>query len=581
MIYLEAIEFTTVDDIKTRLKAFPSANRIGKKADLSKELLSQIKTRTNFQRIYAELSELEQWMLQEAVHSDDGRINYDAFIGKYEARPLAVETEYTGWREDKKSLLLSPYFYPSERYAEYNYFIPDDIKAWLRERVPKPHKFELRYVEQVEESTDCIQLTSERVEQELHAVMQFLKQGKLKVSEKTGLPSKALLNAISKQLHEFHLKGSSEEMTIKAFGWVQILRAAPWVSEKAGLLSINSKKFNPQLPIEDTLKTLFQSWLKSKFDEFNRITEIKGQKGKGARYFTALPERRDGYIKSLKQLQMNQWLAYNEFDRFMIAEDASIGVHREPLYLYIHDANYGRIKNERFLNCLYGRCILMEYLAILGMIDVAYTLPENIEHLYGVYFDYLDHYWDVDSICQYDGLKYIRLTELGAYILGLTNKVTKKQNKEKTPFNFLPKYCLQFTQPLQTSETLFLSTYADELKDNTFQLSIEKLVAYVETGNDLNALITFLEERDTQDFFPIDAEALFTKIDKHKKAVKKEGEVILLTCETEEIAKNIAGAPKLNKWCQRHGEKQLVIPKNKENQFRELINAMTYAMPVC
>lgn len=112
MIYLEAIEFTTVDDIKTRLKVFPSVNKIGKKADLARELLNQIKTRTNYLRIYAELSELEKWMLQEAVHSDDGRINYDAFTGKYEARPLAFETEYTGWRENKKSLLLSPYFYP-------------------------------------------------------------------------------------------------------------------------------------------------------------------------------------------------------------------------------------------------------------------------------------------------------------------------------------------------------------------------------------------------------------------------------------------------------------------------------------
>ena len=74
-------------------------------------------------------------------------------------------------------------------------------------------------------------------------------------------------------------------------------------------------------------------------------------------------------------------------------------------------------------------------------------------------------------------------------------------------------------------------------------------------------------------------ENLFKTLDENKQAVKAVGPVLLLRCNSETTANNIASAPQLSKWCQRVGKDQLIIPENKESQFRALIHELSYAMP--
>ena len=104
----------------------------------------------------------------------------------------------------------------------------------------------------------------------------------------------------------------------------------------------------------------------------------------------------------------------------MQASSFDFSVTRDPWRLYITDAHYGSLG---YADChdwpiLQGRyllCLLLEYAATLGLIDVAYTDPDearpDFRHMWGTD--------DLTYLSRYDGLRYFRLNPLGAYCLSV------------------------------------------------------------------------------------------------------------------------------------------------------------------
>ena len=86
--------------------------------------------------------------------------------------------------------------------------------------------------------------------------------------------------------------------------------------------------------------------------------------------------------------------------------------------LYLVDSYYGSLGHAgrhawRVVEGRYALCVLFEYAATMGAIDVAYTDPA------GARDDYRD-LWGADHfawLSRYDGLVAVRVNELGAAIL--------------------------------------------------------------------------------------------------------------------------------------------------------------------
>lgn len=80
--------------------------------------------------------------------------------------------------------------------------------------------------------------------------------------------------------------------------------------------------------------------------------------------------------------------------------------------------------------------VLWEYVGTLGLIDLTYTYPEDsarhVDRLYG---------FDEEYLSRYDGLLGIRLTPLGAYVLGLANEsrsASIERSREEPSLRVLP-----------------------------------------------------------------------------------------------------------------------------------------------
>ena len=142
--------------------------------------------------------------------------------------------------------------------------------------------------------------------------------------------------------------------------------------------------------------------------------------------------RRVANEEALRHCPVGRWLAVDEFSRYMRAANFDFsGVH-EPWSLYVCSRDYGKLGYEGYggWNILQDRYIftlLMEYAATLGIVDVAFCAPEKARR------DFRGM-WGTDDLrflSRYDGLRHIRLTPPGAYILGLADEYrpTRKERK--------------------------------------------------------------------------------------------------------------------------------------------------------
>ena len=209
---------------------------------------------------------------------------------------------------------------------------------------------------------------------------------------------------------------------IRPFAWPLLLQAGGLAKQDGAKLALTARG-NKALsqPVEETVAHLFARWqLKGAPDELRRVDLIKGQTAKGAR-LSAVAERRQVIAVALRDCPVGRWIEIDELFRQMQLRGHNFAVTHNPWALYLTDPQYGSLGYDgaggfKILQARYCLAYLFEYLATLGMIDVAYTLPYDARRDFG-------DAWGTDDLLflsRYDGLQYLRVNALGAYCLGLS-----------------------------------------------------------------------------------------------------------------------------------------------------------------
>ncbi|MEO6726414.1 MAG: hypothetical protein ABIP14_14100, partial [Blastocatellia bacterium] len=336
----------------------------------------------------------------------------------------------------------------------------------------------------------------------------------------------------------------------------------------------------------ETLRVVWQRWVKTKlFDEFNRIEIIKGKSARGGRNITAVEPRRAVLNEALKQCPVGQWVHIDDFFRYLKAAAFDFEVSRDSIHLYVEDQQYGHLAgydNQTEWLMLQGRytmCLLFEYAATLGMIDVAYADPvkarKDFRQLWGAD--------DMDFFSRYDGLLYFRLNPLGAYCLELASQYTPQQIEARARLTVLPSLRVNVNRgvsggALSLDEAMLLETWADKESDDVWHLSREKAIQAIEIGGQISELHEFLKAREEQEL-PDTVVAFVLTTERRARACVNKGAALLIECADAEIAEQIATNERLKKLCIRAGEKRLVVMADAEEQFRKTLRSLGYGMP--
>jgi hypothetical protein len=445
----DILESRTIADLKPLRAQIPVTGPSTRKADLVAAISGYLLS-DQLATAVARLTELETSAVAEAVHNWDGNFDAVRFKAKYGALPSHFTRDpYDYFIRHKQSAQPS-----ALALLFYGRLIPKDLAARLAQLVAKPGELRIAILDD-EQLPECIIRdddepevlrrvdTEAMVRQDLAAVLRLVAQGGLAVGAKTGLPSAAAVGRIEALLlnGDWYDAEDDEDAPRYAGGPIRPIRAFAWplLLQTGGLAKIDGNKLiltakgkkALSQPLHEVVSTLYQRWrLKGAPDELRRVDLIKGQTSKGVR-LSPPADRRQVIDNALRDCcPVGKWLSIDDLFRKMKIEDYQFEVSANPWKLYFTELRYGSLGYDggdafEILQARYTLAYLFEYLATLGLIDVAYSLP------YGARPDYTDH-WGVDEfefLSRYDGLRYLRLNDLGAYCLDLSDTTRRAYRK--------------------------------------------------------------------------------------------------------------------------------------------------------
>lgn len=594
-----ALEDASFDVVKVLAKKLNLTPKSRKKIDAVAEILPLLENTNKAVKIFLTLDSVQQKAVAEAVFHQKNEFDDGRFSAKYGTHP-SFEKHLSKY--DSEATLLCLFIYSDET----GRFIPADFAARIKPYVPKPQGFFLGTVENLPETItikyagwkrkneETIPLTIRETQAEairdFRSVCRLVEDKKIAVSDKTFYPSAKSVEEITAVLGNgdfYEIVEDKEHYpnigAIKGFAWAMILQASKLTNVSAKKLEIsNEGRKILTKPSHEIIKNLWQSWQKTTLlDEFNRVDEIKGQKGKGKSNLTGIKPRREAIVDSFQLCPVGEWIAIDEFFR-CVRLNFDFQVTRNEWDLYIAESNYGSLGYEyganfdywNILQARYILAVLFEYAATLGLIDVAYIPPFDARQ------DYTELWGadDLDFLSRYDGLKFIKINDLGAYCFGLAEDFTPTKIETKTSLTVLPNFFVKINnQPLTVEEEIFFKNFAEKESENIWQISRELTIRSLENGQDIKSLREFLEIREEQ-FLPETVEGFLNDAPKRAKALRNRGLAHFIECLTNEIADEIAENPHTKKFCRRVGEKSLVVFDEHEKQFREIVRKIGYGV---
>jgi hypothetical protein len=253
----------------------------------------------------------------------------------------------------------------------------------------------------------------------LVSVLELTADGQARYGARTRRPTAATVKLVEDVLVTGDFYDSGEP--IAAFAW-------PLLIQVGGLARLGSTRLEltPRgravlaRPSYEALGALWARWLGSvSTDELARIEAIKGQRKPGT--LTSATTRRAAVAAALAALQPGAWTGAGKLLASLRAQQPPLVAARSlrALWrLYVVDSYFGSLGHagSRTWDLVEGRyalCVLFEYAATLGLIDVAYTDPRGARDDYRAL-------WGADQLTclsRYDGLSAVRVNELGAAVL--------------------------------------------------------------------------------------------------------------------------------------------------------------------
>jgi len=583
---------STVDALTFRLKLLKVKPSSTKKADCI-EAMKRCYAGDGLNAIWSSLDEMEKLAVAEACHAPDCRFDQSRFKAKYGVSPRFYNVpenarlgSYAYINKSEYATRLNLLLFPLER--ERSHAVLSDVAERLREFVAKPADAKIKTLDEPKaEDGLLVHLTEHDALSDVTAMLHLAEQGNFKVSGKTGMPSAAGSLKISECLTggdfyppevAFAPKKWSHEQEIgfiKPVAWALML-------QNACLISINGSKskLSPygikalrQVPHE-TIREIWIKWLRnSAYDEFNRVNDIKGQSTKS--HLTAKPPRREAVVAALGDCPVDQWIDVDTFSNYMQATGREFQITHDPWKLYLCEAEYGNLGYDGYggwniLQLRYLLVLLFEYAATLGLIDIACVHPDGARN------DFRDQ-WGADDmkwLSRYDGLRAFRITNLGAYCLGLNEAFKPSRPVSSLRLSVLPSLGIQVVSGEPSiADRLLLETWAEPVTARSWRLDHERAINAVERGRSVHDFAAFLENCDDQPL-PQSVEGFLRSSESDGTALRSQGDAFLFDCRDSQTAELVVSRKELLNLCDRIGPNGLVVPTVHEAKFRKVVREL-------
>ena len=572
-----------------------------RKADMATAIMGHL-AGGRLSDVWEDLDETQRLAVAEALYDLDRRFHQDRFRAKYGKLPKGLND--LGYHQSSP---LRLFLYPLTPRGGAPAVVPVDLAERLRSFVPEPQEVEVASTTELPamfrqarrgyfssergRPFDPVELQRRDGEQsalrEVMTLLRLVDTNAVAVSATTRRATSASVRRIANVLEGGDFFDAEEKKTksweqvpgpVRAHAWPLLLQAGKLAATRGSKLALTKAgRSTLAAPPADTLKDLWDRWItNSLLDEFSRIDDIKGQtRGRGKRALTIPGERRDVIAEALARCPVDRWVLFDDFSRFMRASSLTFDITSDPWTLYLGEPRYGSLgfggnHEWDFVQGRYVLCVLFEYAATLGLVDIAYTRPENAR------LDFTDMS-GADShsyLSRYDGLRYFRVNPLGAYCLELTDSYTPTRPEVRAALSVYPDRRIQRVRgTLGQDEILLLETYANRESTDVWRLDGTRILLAIEAGRDIGELREFMAGRDDQEL-PERVDGFLRQTERAAHALAPRGAAAMFECADAETLARLMEDKTVGGLCLPAGERHLVVPEKSVAAFRKAVHRM-------
>ena len=253
----------------------------------------------------------------------------------------------------------------------------------------------------------------------LVSVLELTADGQVRCLAGSRQPSAATVKLVEDVLVAGDFYDSGEP--ISAFAWPLLIQLGGLARPAGSHLELSARgRATLASPSYEALAALWDRWLGSvSNDELARIEAIKGQHKPGT--LTSAVSRRAAVAEGLATLTPGTWTGVGKVLALLRSQQPPLIATRSlrALWrLYVTDSYHGSLGHAGphawdVVEGRYALCVLFEYAATVGLIDIAYTGPSGARRDFQAL-------WGADQLSclsRYDGLAAVRVNELGTAVL--------------------------------------------------------------------------------------------------------------------------------------------------------------------
>ena len=275
-------------------------------------------------------------------------------------------------------------------------------------------------------------------------------------------------------------------------------------------------------------------------------------------------------------LPINEWISTQNFLDFISLRSYDFkiaSINQMCQYLtYETEGKYGKDKN--LLKKANYKSLAVEPIikgslmlwACYGLLDIAYDSIDTTE-LGKTYFS------------NYDGIKAVRLTNLGAYILGKTSQYEVPEVKQSYELNFSTDNLMILVEGETNLTDNLLANYADKVGSNRYAVSNESFLKNVANKKDLKMKIDIFKQV-VSNKLPPNWKNFFEDLDRKIHPLKQVDEVMVFKIPSDdpELIKLLIQNQSIKKLLIKAEDYQIIVLKKDYPTLRTKLKTFGYLL---
>ncbi len=539
--------------------------------------------------LLGQLNRLQTLTLAETIYSKSLTVKASMIELKYGGSPRWFEARGV-LRSSDTPTLLALFLCPRNAREDDVYTCDEALACRLRELIPPPVKTKIISLDKPAPIKELVPLfIREReadAQEELTKLLREASLDRLSFTSKGKVLSAVSLRRIAASLPRGDYFDDSKEsrqkltqdarLKILTEAWLLILHMTGMLEIVGTKVALTRAGKEARLrPPAAVLRDLWFRWLDQvAFDEAELVVIVSTFYYPPR--FVDCRERRRKVVGLLSELQAGRWYQISDVISYCRQEGGDFSViDWSSSWASVFSAYDPR--DTRSWMLLQGRYLLVFFFyiaATLGIIDVAYHPPQGVRGDYSqAFINYRLPY-----LTPADGLASIRITNLGAVILGQTIRHYSNSRSPQKALSYRSGLILEsaggsFPRPVE----FMLDRCGKWQSETSFafdrQIALRSTAEGFRIGELAKALTPFLKP------FPAELDAFIRDV-AHRSSAFSLGEyATIIECSCEEIALNIVQAAANSFRCLLATPTTLVVPSTSLSKFRQLVKKLGYPLP--